>query len=940
MANDIASLGLRVDSSEVERGSESLDKLAKSGARAEQATRKFEESAEKAKESVKSEKDEIARLLGQIDPTTKAFERLDQQERKLYQLRAANKLDLDTYTQYRQKIDEGREALARANDGLTRTGNTAKQTANALRGVPAQFTDIVVSLQGGQQPLTVLLQQGGQLKDMFGGIGPAARALGGYVLGLVNPFTVAAAAAALLALAYKQGSDEASGYTKALIVTGNQSGQTADSMAALAKQVSAITGTTGAAANALTQIAATGVIASNQFKNIAIAAVAFESATGQAVEETVAQFQRLAEDPAKASAELNKQYNYLTASVYEQIRALQEQGDTVGAANLAEESYASALQGRSNAIKQNLGSIEGAWNAIKGAAKNAYDAMLNVGRDQTLDERIASLQASLDKAANQRPRSFKDMYALGDKDYITPEAEAGFRLQLQFLTQQRDTQRSLALAEEQRRTNERAAIEGSNALHAAYLSGLDKEAKKKKDIADLDRARANALKGDGVDAVKVEREYQAALKGIEDKYKEKPTQAKAYQDDAATRMLANLNQQEAVLREQLSSSEKLTGSRRELAQFEQQIADLRGKEQLTAEQKSLLASELQIRAELETNVELEKQLATREQLNKLAERSAQIQESAANSLRLQQEQYDRQLQGAGLGSQARERIEAQRSIYREFQRYQEQLDKATPKDALGSEEYKRASQSIQDSLNTALQANRDYYNELDKQNEDWSVGASDAFNDYLDSARNVAGQTREMFSNAFSNMEDGIVNFVKTGKLSFKDFANSLIEDLIRIQVRQAAAGLLSSAFSGGSSLFGGSGTMTGFSEGSSYSFGGGRAVGGGVDPDKFYEVNEKGPELFSQGGKTYLMSGSQGGYVTPIADTSRMSSQSSGSSNSGGGVAVHQTFHVAGDVSQETLNRMAEMSRQAAEQGAQSGYRMVMQDVHRNGPIRQRLSR
>lgn len=197
-----------------------------------------------------------------------------------------------------------------------------------------------------------------------------------------------------------------------------------------------------------------------------------------------------------------------------------------------------------------------------------------------------------------------------------------------------------------------------------------------------------------------------------------------------------------------------------------------------------------------------------------------------------------------------------------------------------------------------------------------------------------------MFSNAFSNMEDGIVDFVKTGKLSFKDFANSLIEDLIRIQVRQAAAGLLSSAFSGGSSLFGGSGTMTGFSEGSSYSFGGGRAVGGSVDPDKFYEVNEKGPELFSQGGRTYLMSGSQGGYVTPIADTSRMSSQSSGSSNSGGGVAVHQTFHVAGDVSQETLNRMAEMSRQAAEQGAQSGYRMVMQDVHRNGPIRQRLSR
>lgn len=936
MANDIASLGLRVDSSEVERGSESLDKLAKSGARAEQATRKFEESTEKAKESVKSEKDEIVRLLGQIDPTTKAFERLDQQERKLYQLRASNRLDLDTYTQYRQKIDEGREALARANDGLTRTGNTAKQTANALRGVPAQFTDIVVSLQGGQQPLTVLLQQGGQLKDMFGGIGPAARALGGYVLGLVNPFTVAAAAAGVLALAYKQGSDEASDYTKALIVTGNQSGQTANSMAGLAKQVSAVTGTTGAAADALTKIASTGAIAGEQFKNIAIAAVAFESATGQAIDETIAQFQKLAEDPAKASAELNKQYNYLTASVYNQIRALQEQGDTVGAANLAEETYATALQSRSNAIKQNLGSIESAWNVIKSAAKGAWDEMLAVGRSQTIDEQISSLQKDIQEAQKSSSRSFVDQ-ALGQGNYTSSSQLAGMQARLRLLQQQRDVQQSAADAQEKSTRAEQQSISSGNELHARYLAGLDREAKKKLEIEKIDRARAEALGGKNVDVAQINREYEVARKKIEEDYSKSAPKAKEYQDDAATRMLANLNQQEAVLREQLSSSEKLTGSRRELAQFEQQIADLRGKDQLTADQKSLLANELQIRAELETNVELEKQLATREQLNKLAERSAQIQESAANSLRLQQEQYDRQLQGAGLGSQARERIEAQRSIYREFQRYQEQLDKATPKDALGSEEYKRASQSIQDSLNTALQANRDYYNELDKQNEDWSVGASDAFNDYLDSARNVAGQTRDMFSNAFRNMEDGIVNFVKTGKLSFKDFANSLVEDLIRIQVRQAAAGLLSSAFSGGSSLFGGSGTMTGFSEGSSYSFGGGRAVGGSVDPDKFYEVNEKGPELFSQGGRTYLMSGSQGGYVTPIADTRNLSaSTSSSSAGYASAPTITQHISVQGTADEATLARI----REAADQGARQGYQMVLRDLKQNGPARQLISR
>ena len=71
---------------------------------------------------------------------------------------------------------------------------SAKQLAFALRGVPAQFTDIAVSLAGGQKPLTVFLQQGGQLNDMFGGAGNAAKALGGYVAGLINPVALGAAA--------------------------------------------------------------------------------------------------------------------------------------------------------------------------------------------------------------------------------------------------------------------------------------------------------------------------------------------------------------------------------------------------------------------------------------------------------------------------------------------------------------------------------------------------------------------------------------------------------------------------------------------------------------------------------------------------------------------------------------------------------------------------
>ena len=917
MANDIASLGLRVDSSEVERGSESLDKLAKSGARAEQATRKFEESTEKAKESVKSEKDEIARLLGQIDPTTKAFERLDQQERKLYQLRASNKLDLDTYTQYKQKIDDGREALARANDTMVRTGNTAKQTAAAMRNVPAQFTDIVVSLQGGQQPLTVLLQQGGQLKDMFGGIGPAARALGSYIAGLVNPFTVAAAAAGVLAFAYKQGSDEASNYTKALIVTGNQSGQTADSMASLAKQVSAVTGTTGAAANALTQIASTGAIAGNQFKSIAIAAVAFESATGQAIEETIAQFQKLAEDPAKASAELNRQYNYLTASVYNQIRALQEQGDIVGAANLAEETYASALQVRSNAIKQNLGYIEAAWDSIKSKAKAAYDAMFDIGREQTIDDKISSLRKDIEAAQNSSAKSYKDQ-AAGQGAYTPPAQIAAMQTRLRLLQQERDTQKSASEASEKSARAEKESIAGSNELHKRYLAGLDREAKKKLELEKIDIARRQALGGKDVDIGRINREYEVSRKKIEEDFEKsapKTRKPAAYQDDAAARMLASIRQQEAGLRAQLSTSEKLTGARRELAQFEQQITDLRGKDQLTAEQKSLLANADRIRSELQIKATLEDQIAAREQLNRLTERSAQIQESAARSLQSQQEQYDRQLQGAGLGSQARERVEAQRSIYREYQRYQDQLTKATPKDLLGSEQYKQASRDIQDSLDQAIKANQNYYDQLDQQNQDWRNGASDAFNDYIDNAKNVSAQTRDLFSSAFSGAEDALAKFVTTGKLSFKDLANSIIEDLARIAIRQAATGLFSSALGAATSYFGGGGgAATTFATASStttgMTFGGGRASGGSVTPNTFYQVNENGPELLSQGGKTYLMTGAQGGEITPLGSGSQSMTQGSA------GSMVKVDIHIASDGTTDVSTNQSGLQQFGSELG------------------------
>lgn len=347
-------------------------------------------SATKSTKSIQEERNEIEQLLESINPLTKKLNELERQEAALNKARKSGKIELDTYNEYSTKLKATRDELGRFNESLGKTGVSAKQTAAALRGVPAQFTDIAVSLQGGQAPLTVLLQQGGQLKDMFGGIGPAAKALGGYVLGLVNPFTVAAAAAAGLGIAYYQGSKEADAYRNALINTGNSAGTTAGALSSMASSIGGTVGTTGEAAAALALLAENGKIARGSFEDIATAAVASQEATGRAVSETIAEFAKIADDPVKAAQALNDQYNFLTAAVYNQIVALKAQGKETEAARLLTDTYADAVRSRATQVATNLGSIERAWASISLETRKTIDAVLNVGRIEDSAKKLPS----------------------------------------------------------------------------------------------------------------------------------------------------------------------------------------------------------------------------------------------------------------------------------------------------------------------------------------------------------------------------------------------------------------------------------------------------------------------------------------------------------------------------------------------------------------------
>lgn len=298
-------------------------------------------------------------------------------------------------------------ALAGATPALQQTANAYKagalsagQYQQAMRQLPMQITDVVTSLASGMPVWMVAIQQGGQIRDSFGGIGASIRAVGS----LINPFTVAigAAAAAVggLALAYYQGSNESTRLATALIETGNYAGTTAGRLQEMAARVSEVTGTQRQAVAALEQLASSGKITENQFEKIASASVAMSNATGRSIKSITDEFIKLATGGSKAARELDERYHYLTAAVYKQIKALEEEGRAVDANTLSVNTYADALNGRAGQITNNLGSIERGWKAIQETAASAWDAMLDVGRQESKLPLKDQLELAKKRAAN------------------------------------------------------------------------------------------------------------------------------------------------------------------------------------------------------------------------------------------------------------------------------------------------------------------------------------------------------------------------------------------------------------------------------------------------------------------------------------------------------------------------------------------------------------
>jgi lambda family phage tail tape measure protein len=898
----IAELGIRVDSGEAADAAADLDKLTAAGTKAEKAA------AGVSSQSTKTEKslDELAARARQAEAATAGFTK---------QTDAA--------------------------------GMSAKATAAALRGVPAQFTDIFVSLQGGQAPLTVLLQQGGQLKDMFGGVLPAARALGGYVLSLVTPFTAAAAAAAALGVTYYRGSQEAVEYQKALILTGRSAGVTADQLGSMAKQVSATVGTTGAAAEVLTQLASSGSVASASFEGITEAALSMRQATGRAVEETVADFVKISKDPVASAKELNEQYGFLTASVYSQIVALKQQGDTTGAAKLLTDTYIDTIKNRSSEVTENLSIWERGWKSLTSEIARTVDATSNIGRDMPIAQRIADVQqkvAYAQSAVNADP-----------SDTDAKEKLNNSRQELDFLTQQRDTQDAIAKAKALENARQRDAISAMERVDALTKSSLSNEQKRNKELADYQKDLAKIRAANPNDARLAQDVIGKNIQNIKDKNKDPATpkgtpNLTAFNDEknALAALVTSYDnaqkeieaqQRAGVISQEAYSAQRavlIRAEKDEVTQaYEAQISALeatRDKSSTTAAQRIQLDQRIadtranMVKAQQTADSELTV-LATNEQ-GRLAKQALAV-KTYTDALQQQVEtlrnQGSRDAASIGMGDRARGLTSQQNAIDDRFNQQRLELANQYGDGSRGMslDEYNqklRALQNTQQDLRDTVVSN---FDAMTAAQGDWTAGASAAWQNYQDNALNVAGQMKTAFTSLFDGLTDSVVDWAFGADESFGDVLVSFGKMILKMELQAAASSVFSGDSGGtgsllgtiGSSIFssvsGGSASLGSTQAGySSTYFPQGRATGGDVAPNTLYQVNENGPELYSQGGKSFLMTGANGGSVTPLT------SGGTGMSGASGGSPIQVSIAITGDGNSQVSSNTSGMEQFGAEIG------------------------
>ncbi len=536
-------------------------------------------------------------------------------------------------------------------------------------------------------------------------------------------------------------------------------------------------------------------------------------------------------------------------------------------------------------------------------------------------------QAALNKQF-QAGRGGIDTKGLDNVNRSLTEARANADAATKELQEMINADYKLAEAQKQRSTagNSGARVTRSDPEVQKRLAAMREEEELAK-LTGVARARLQAIQKLGSNATAEERaeaeRLATSIYNLEQAQKKLNETAKAGKFDSKSYLLglradateAGLAKIDADEREALSKHKKLLDERKLTEkEYEEGATSIRQKA-------------AQSRAEI----------ARREAADALMVTNAEL--AARRQLQAEIARQDADVAGASMGDRAREEMDQRLQLVQQFAQRAQQIEDQRRTALAQADEKDRARigklyddvlRIEQDYQGKSLAAYDEYVLRKRSADEDWSNGASRAWANYVEQSRDAASQAQSLTEKAFQGMEDALVSFAMTGKADFKSLAESIIADLVRIQIRASmvqmfggangsGGGLFGTLLSGVSSFFGASSAGTSASSsayslttasnysggGQGLSFGGMRERGGDVSAGKMYEVNERGvPELLTVGNKQLLMMAGQSGSVTPLGgmEVARVPSpegRGGGASGVNVQVQIEVNNHSGGEVKQ-----------------------------------------
>ncbi|MSG01142.1 phage tail tape measure protein [Escherichia coli] len=684
-------------------------------------------------------------------------------------------------TDARKTASAVEQGLSRQALAAQKAGISVGQYKAAMRTLPAQFTDIATQLAGGQNPWLILLQQGGQVKDSFGGMIPMFRGLAGAItLPMVGVTSLAVATGALV-YAWYQGDSTLSAFNKTLVLSGNQSGLTADRMLTLSRAGQAAGLTFNQASESLAALVNAGVRGGEQFDAINQSVARFASASGVEVDKVAEAFGKLTTDPTSGLTAMARQFHNVTAEQIAYVAQLQRSGDEAGALQAANDIATKGFDEQTRRLKENMGTLE-TWADKTGKAfKSMWDAILDIGRPESSADMLASAQKAFDEADKKWQWYQSRSQRRGKTSSFRANLQGAWddrenaRLGLAAATLQSDMEKAGELAARDRAEREASQLKYTGEAQKAYerlQTPLDKYTARQKELnkalkdgkilqADYNTLMASAKK-----------DYESTLK--------KPSGVKVSagerQEDRAHAAMLALETELRTLEKHSGVNEKISQQRRDLWEAENQYVVLKEaatKRQLSEQEKSLLAHEKE-------TLEYKRQLA---ELGDKIEHQKRLNELAQQAARFEQQQSAKQ---AAISAKARGLTDRQAQRESEEQRLREvygdnpaALAKATSalKNTWSAEEQLRGS---------------------------WMAGMKSGWGEWAESATDSMSQVKSAATQTFDGIAQNMAAMLTGSEQNWRGFTRSVLSMLTEIFLKQAMVGIVGSIGSAIGGAFGG----------------------------------------------------------------------------------------------------------------------------------------